>query len=404
MDAEFKLPNDQIQKKLDWLDEERRKDKTRLGVLEERINAVDGNIAKLAQQLNELRGEATRLGSYLARIETVEQSLLQARLENKQALEDSEKLSRKREEEAEKLRRAELRSLESALNDLRKELDPIPELRRGMKARAEEEIRLARLIDEVRERIESVRRNEEEFTRTVRLLDESRRQDAKRITDLQGETSAFRKRFEDQISKIELVAAGLKKAESRLAELSSVEIERREAVTNFLNTQALKDVERERIWREWQTRFQVVETQAADIEATLQNLDTSARLLKRTQQTVDELAQKVERRISEITEIQRLADERFRQEWVTFKADDQKRWTNYTLTTDEQRSESLRQHEKVAEKLTRLEESLQETQDSIGQMAELSAKRLQSLLASAHEWVTEYERSLGAGRSRPDLK
>ena len=33
--------------------------------------------------------------------------------------------------------------------------------------------------------------------------------------------------------------------------------------------------------------------------------------------------------------LQRLAEERLRQEWVTFKADDQKRWTGYTLSQDE---------------------------------------------------------------------
>lgn len=386
---------DQILKQLDWLDEERRKDKTRLGILEERITALDGNITKLLHQMNDQRGEITRLSALLARIETAEQSIQQSRLEVKQALEESEKLTRKREEEAEKLRRAELRSFEIALNEYHKELEVISELRRGMKARSEEEIRLARLIDEVRERVESIRRNEEDFTRTVKLIDENRRQDAKRITDLQGEMTAVRKRLEDQIAKIELLSAGLKKAESRLTELSSVEIERREAVTNFLNSQALKDVERERIWREWQTRFQVIEAQAAEIETTLQNLDSSSRLLKRTQQTVDELAQKVERRINEITEIQRLAEERFRQEWVTFKADDQKRWTNYTLTTDEQRSESLRQFEKLVDRTAMIEEKAQELQDFLAQMADLSEKRLQGLLAAAHDWVTEYERSLG---------
>ena len=31
-----------------------------------------------------------------------------------------------------------------------------------------------------------------------------------------------------------------------------------------------------------------------------------------------------------------LTEERFRQEWVNFKADDQKRWTNYTLAQEEQ--------------------------------------------------------------------
>jgi hypothetical protein len=83
---------------------------------------------------------------------------------------------------------------------------------------------------------------------------------------------------------------------------------------------------------------------------------------------------------------------------VTFKADDQKRWTNYTLTQEEQRGESLRQYEKLAERVTHLEDTIEEIQDLIQQINEGSEKRLQSLLAVAHEWVTAYERTLGRAR------
>jgi predicted negative regulator of RcsB-dependent stress response len=99
-----------------------------------------------------------------------------------------------------------------------------------------------------------------------------------------------------------------------------------------------------------------------------------------------------------MAEIQRLSEERFRQEWVAFKADDQKRWTNYTLTQEEQRGEVSRQYEKLTDRVTQLEDSLQEIQDLLRQMNEQTEKRLQSLLAVAHEWVSAYERSTGRTR------
>ena len=99
-----------------------------------------------------------------------------------------------------------------------------------------------------------------------------------------------------------------------------------------------------------------------------------------------------------MAEIQRLSEERFRQEWVTFKADDQKRWTNYTLTQEEQRGEVSRQNEKLNDRVTQLEDSLQEIQDLLRQMNEQTEKRLQSLLAVAHDWVSAYERSTGRSR------
>ena len=56
-------------------------------------------------------------------------------------------------------------------------------------------------------------------------------------------------------------------------------------------------------------------------------LEETQRAVKRSQDSFDDINRRLERRINEITEIQRLAEDRFRQEWVTFRADDQKRWT-----------------------------------------------------------------------------
>lgn len=389
---------DQIIKQVDWLDQERRKDQIKIGALEERLRAVDNNVAPHEHQIKELRSEITRLTTMLARMDTFDQAILSVRLDAKERFEEQEKLIKKRDEEAEKIRRAELRSVESALVDIRKELEQFPELKRSLKIRVDEESRLSRLIDEVRSRLETIRRSEEEYTRTIRLMDDGRRQDTKRLTDLTGEMAAVRKRVDDQIGRIELNANAVKKLEGRVSELATVEAERREVISSFLDSQNLREVERERVWKEWQARFQVVETQAGDVEGALQSLDATQRVVKRSQQAVDEMTQKVERRINEITEIQRLAEERFRQEWVTFKADDQKRWTNYTLTLEEQRNETVRQHEKLAEKVVQLEDVIQEIQDVIQQINEHTEKRLQTLLSLAHEWVTSYERTVGRTR------
>jgi chromosome segregation ATPase len=386
---------EQILKQVDWLDEERRKDKTRLGALEERLGALEGNLPPLAHQIKELGSEITRLSALISRMDHFDASLLQQRIETKQYFEELERQAKKQQEEAEKVHRVEIRALDTSLAELRKELDPIPEIKRSLKARVEEENRLGRLIDEVRSRIENVRRSEEEYTRTFRLLDDGRRQDAKRLTDLQGETAALRKRMDEQRGQVDLATTGLRKLETRFNELAVVETERREAQAAFLENQALLQVERERVWKEWQSRFETIESQTADVETNLQTLDATHRAVKRSLQSVDETAQKVERRINEITEIQRLAEERFRQEWVTFKADDQKRWTNYTLTLEEQRGESIRQYERLADRVTHLEDGIQEIRDLIHQMNEQTEKRLQSLLAVTHEWVTNYERSVG---------
>lgn len=389
---------EQIQKRIQWVEEDRRKEKDALALLENKVIALEGSLAASLLQGKDLSSEITRLSAIITRMDQYDQALLKTRLESKQALDDLDKVYKLRFDESEKVHRAEARSFDSSVLDLQKHLEVIPKLDRNIQARVDNEVAIRRSLDELRGNIDAVRIEEEEYTRTIRLLEDGRRQDAKRIVDLQGETNATRKRMDDQRGQTELINTNLRKLETRLNELITVEGERRDIMSNFLNKQAVTQVERERTWKEWQSRFDTIEKQAVDIESQLVSLDTTHREVKRTQTTLEELTQRVERRINEITEIQRLSEDRFRQEWVTFKGDDQKRWTNYTLTQEEQRNEATRQYDKLAEQTTHLEDELQEVKDLLQQANELAEKRLQSILAMAHEWVTTYERTMGHSR------
>jgi DNA repair exonuclease SbcCD ATPase subunit len=331
-------------------------------------------------------------------MDNYDETLMQVRIEFNRQIEEIDKQTKKREEEMERVRRVELRALDTSLAEMRKELEPIAGLKRGLQARVEEEVRLTRGIDELKVKIQDSRRNEEEYTRSYRLIEDGRRQDAKRLVDLQGEVTALRKRADESRGQVELMVASLRKLEGRFGEMIAIEAERKEAQAVFLDKQALLQVEYDRTWKEWQARIETIDRQAADVESQLQSLDSTHRAVKRLKESTDELVQRVERRIGELTEIQRLAEERFRQEWVTFKADDQKRWTNYTLTQEEQRNETTRNYEKTIEQVTQLEDALQEIRDLLEQMTDQTEKRLQGLLALAHDWVAAYERVEGRTR------
>jgi DNA repair exonuclease SbcCD ATPase subunit len=389
---------DQLVKRIQWVEEDRRKERDSLALLENRVSALEGGLSGLTQQIKELGGEITRISTLITRMDQFDNTILQQRVEARRVVEELEKDIKKKEEEASKVHQVEIRALENGIGELRKQLELIPKLEKGLQVRVDEEILLRRAIEETRTQIAEVSREEDEYTRAIRLLEDNRKQDAKRILDVQGELTALRKRADDQRGQVELLNTGLRKIETRLNELVTVEDERRDTMTTFLDKQNLNQVERDRVWKDWQTRFVTIEKQAADIEATLLNLDTTQREVKRATGVLEELTQRVDRRINEITEIQRLSEDRFRQEWVTFKADDQKRWTNYTLTQEEQRDEVLRQFNKLSERATHVEDNLQEFQDLLNQVNELSEKRMQTLLAMVHEWVTSYERAIGRAR------
>jgi chromosome segregation ATPase len=386
---------DQLQKRIDWLDAERRKDKAIISTLEERLARMEEGYPKLDEQAKEMNSEIVRLSTLMARFDQLDASLAQIRQDNTRAVESIEKLRIDRDRELEKARLGDLEALNRAIGEVRKGLEPIPELRKAVQARVEEDFRLSRLIEEMDMKVVEARRSDEEYRRAQKLLEEGQRQEAKRVADLQGEVTAMRKRLDEQRGKVDLLNDSLRKYDGRINELQVAESDRRQTQTAFIDKQNMAFVERERIWKEWQSRFEIIEQQASGLDVQLQALETTHRAVKRAQEGFEDISQRFERRINEITEMQRLSEERFRQEWVSFRAEDQKRWTNYSLVQEEQQRDSGRQFEKIIERITEFEDALADAQDLLKQITAETQKRLQGLLAMAHDWMEENDRAFG---------
>ena len=96
--------------------------------------------------------------------------------------------------------------------------------------------------------------------------------------------------------------------------------------------------------------------------------------------------------------MQRLVEDRFRQEWVSYKADDQKRWTNYSLSVEEQQREFNRTFEKYNERLLLMEDMSLELRDQLHLLIEEEQKRLQSVVAAAHQWMEEFAKTFEPSR------
>ena len=148
----------------------------------------------------------------------------------------------------------------------------------------------------------------------------------------------------------------------------------------------------------WKERFDNLGKQTETVEAQLTEWFTTQRAVKRAQETYEEITQKFERRINEITEMQRLTEDRFRQEWVTFKSDDQKRWTSYSLSVDEHFKDHRTDLDRLLDRVTSLEDMTQNQQDILQQTKEAQEEYLQGFLAHIHELLSAYERIMGKSR------
>jgi exonuclease VII large subunit len=117
--------------------------------------------------------------------------------------------------------------------------------------------------------------------------------------------------------------------------------------------------------------------------------------LKKAQTSFEEINQRLDRRLNEVTEMQRLTDERIRQEWQGFKGDDQKRWTTYTLGQEELQREINRQLDKSQTRIMELEDLTTEVKEMMVLIADENKKRYQTLIDMSNEWLESNERAFG---------
>lgn len=390
---------EQLLKRVEWLDEERRKDKLIIASLDDRLRKVEGNNTSILQEIREITNELNRLKTIPSRFDTVDAAISQLRVEYSRAVESIEKLRIEKDREIEKIRLADMESLNASIANLRKAMDVLPEMKKDIKAREEEEHRLIKLIGEFDKKILEIKRSDEEYRRANKILEENVRQDSKRILDLQGEISSTRKRSEEQRGKIDLVTENLRKIEMRQNEILNSETDRKQSQVAFIEKNNLLQVERDRIWKEWQSRFEVISNQAINLDEQLQNLDATQRAIRHSQAAFEEITQKFERRINEITEIQRLVEDRMRQDWISFKADDQKRWSNYMISQDEQYQETNRIFEKFDNRLMQLEEISQELNDLTNLIVQSNERSLQSLFKFIKEVNEDFTDNFDTKRS-----
>jgi chromosome segregation ATPase len=385
---------EQIVKRLEWLDDEHRKDKAALTKFEERIASIEINIKTLSEDIKDLSKKVADIGPVNQRISQFDNSLSKLRAEMNEALEAIEKKHQRREKEIVKRYQAGLEEISKALPPLDQSKD-IAELKKLIKQRVDEDIKLNIAVTELKPKIDDAVRKSEDTAISVKLVEDSRRQDIKRVADMQGEITSVRKRVDEFRQKVELQNDTVRNIENRFTELITSESDRKKAQVAFIEQQSLAQIDRDRAYKEWVSKIENFKSQNDTIDTQTQALDETLRAAKRAQETYLELNQRLERRINEITEMQRLGEDRLRQEWVTFKAEDQKRWTGYTLSSEENIREIRKTVDKYEERITAVDDSSQTIQDLLHQTTDATEQQLQELMNVFHQWLTSYERIMG---------
>jgi chromosome segregation ATPase len=386
---------EEIVKRLEWLDTQQRQARETLARLDERLASFEATVNAVSKQIKAVEKQITEIAPAAKRLEQFESLLSKQRGDLVKLIETNEKTRLQSERETAKQMQAELGDVNKSVTQIK---TIAQEFKKQSGERANEMERVANNMSDLKSRIDEVIHSNDNMQHSLKAMDETRKNDLKRIADIQGDITALRKYGDENKERSVLNADNIRNIENRLAELLASEADRREAQAAFLEQQSLGQLDRDRAWKEWRDKYEVFIKEAGNLESQVQTLDETMRGAKKAQEAYLELNTKLERRIAEVTEMQRLAEDRLRQEWIGFKTDDQKRWTGYTLSSEESFRDIRKDVQKMEETTTSLSDMSQVLQDQMHQTTDATEQQLQELMNVVHEWMTSYQRIMGHGK------
>lgn len=365
----------QIAKMIEWLDEERRKDKSTIATLEERLAQQQTTIETLQKRVNSVESDQTVMRTEFTPTVRETEMLDQMRSEMRQLIESAETKRLNAEREAE--RRADLNreNLARQVRDMSEKMGKVERQTTEMPALQIERERLVTAIQKLQQRADDITKKMEEPERRIAFLEEQRRQDARRISTLESESPEVQKQLDSIKPKLTLLEELALRNERRVQEVQNSERTRRDQIQQFIDQQTLQMQQRDQQVDALMNRF------GEHDEAMQQNIErfeTWSETYRNMKQIIDDfnrIGDRLERRINEVAEAQRLSEDRFRQEWNDWRSEDQKRWKNFTASNDEVWRSHDNEFERYIQKIDDLSSKLAPLRENIDRLWRLERER-----------------------------
>ncbi len=386
---------EEIIKRLEWLESERRKDKQLIIDLTGHVEELTTKLTTQRTAMKDLETSVKKTGQSIVKAEMVEDAIAKQKVEFADQIGVVEKKLSTFEKKFDKARKDDSDVITKKMIEFQNELKPMGEFRKTIQDRSDNEYRINQKIEDSSKQVQGMIQVMEETKRLVALLDDSQKLESKRLSDVQVEINVLRKRIEEARNSGEIQTERSKKIETRINDLENQEQLRKQEQVTFIESQSRSTVEFEKKWKEWETKFTFLDELSQRLQKQLLEMDNSQRAVKQSLADFEEVNLKLDRRINEITEVNRLTEDRFRQEWVSFKGDDQKRWTNYALTQEEQSRERDREISRLTELFSKIEENVQHLMDAVSVMNEETEKRIKAFLSLSNDLLTSFEKSSG---------
>ncbi|MCS7282433.1 MAG: hypothetical protein RMK65_06470 [Anaerolineae bacterium] len=340
----------QLTQMVQWLDEERRKDKALIAALQEQVRLQAQQLAQQQEQIIALQRAVAGIEPLLSQIPGIYQALEGLKAEVGRMLELREEQWRKEQREADRTRQLEIGALKDEIARVAEGLRPIPRLEESLAALQAEAIRLHESQQRMEVALSDLKKQAEDRAAVLVYLEEQRRADNKRIAALEMELPELRRRIEATDAKLPLLEEAVQK-QKRYLEEGLKPIKEFEKVVEELR---IADFRRNQEVRKWAGQAEEVRAELERLREERQRLIEIHPQVRRALDNLGAFQTRLETRQNEIAEIQRLAEERLKRQWEEWQTAQEKARRNWEISAEERWRQQERFNATVSKRLDRL--------------------------------------------------
>lgn len=384
----------QITRLVQYLDEERRKDRQQIITLLERVDSLSKEVEARTRYAQSLETSLTELKSQIPRAMGWTSSIEQVRGEFNQVIERIEDQRTKSEREGLRVRQIEIEALVRQLNELKREVKPYSKYSEDIEARKVEDGRLAEQISRTQVQLMDLERRFDAPAAQISYLEEQRRQDNKRIVAMEQELPDIRKLIDQFPPRLLLLDDAIRRKNVDLDEAAKV----LEAQSQALESQRVADIRRERQFAEYAEVVEKLKVRADEIQQQVTGFIQMREEVRRVMAEVPDISARLEVRVNEIAEIQREGEDRAKRVADEFREVIMKEIRSFMVQEQEKWHPRDRRIADYEPRIAFLEEQITMFQPQINPLYEILEAFTKSYAQAGREWLAEANKLFEAAK------
>jgi chromosome segregation ATPase len=395
MDATQAMELTQATQMIKFLEEERRKDKATIAMLQERMQNHELKLDQQTAQIHDVQTTLAGAQDLIKRAAEFEQTVASYKNELVFLLDKREETWKKERTEADRLRQLEIKGLADQLGEFDKDAQVLRRYDEDLKARQAEEKRLNDVLQNLTDQVADLSKRSDDRMQAVTYLEEQRRADNRRISELEQEMTERRQKAEAQAAKLLLLEETIQKQRARIEDAL-------QELKNFEKTieeMRVAEFRREQVAKKYADQGEQVRQEMEEWRTQTQRFTEQYQSNKRALENLEGFQARQEKRQNEVAEMQRLAEDRLKRQWEEWQAAMDKEAKSRQLAAEEQWRIQEQKNQEYNDWIQQLQDNASVRQAHIEALLEARSTDAQHAIKAGQDTIERVEELLAEGRA-----